>query len=190
MTEAGGDGRVATLFVTNVLPDISEKVGDHATVVRIHLETVAGRTPEVIDEHVIATGFDARTDPSALVIGPTGAALAGSTLYVADTLNSRIAAIPDASTRTHPFGGGGMTVTSGGALNGPLGLTLAPNGDILTANANDGSFVETTPGGTQVATKIGDDTTGAGSLFGLVLTPQGNGVYFVDDGDNTLRLLH
>ncbi|MGH2851903.1 MAG: hypothetical protein ACRDLP_14965 [Solirubrobacteraceae bacterium] len=185
-----GDGRITTLFVTNVLAGISEKTADHATVVRIHLETLPGRTPGLIDERVIGTGFDARTDPSALVLGPTGVALAGDTLYVADTLNSRIAAIPDAMDRMHPFHGGGTTVSSGGALNGPLGLALAPNGDILTANAGDGNIVETTPGGMQVATKTGDATTGAGSLFGPVATPQGNGVYFVDDGDNTLRLLH
>ena len=45
---------------------------------------------------------------------------------------------------------GGTTVTSGGFLNGPLGLTLAPNGDILTANAGDGFIVETAPTGTQL----------------------------------------
>jgi hypothetical protein len=31
---------------------------------------------------------------------------------------------------------------------------------------------------------------GAGTLFGLVVTLDGKGVYFVDDGDNTLDLLH
>jgi hypothetical protein len=185
-----GDGRITTLFVTNVLRGISEKTADHADVVRLRLETLPGRTPAVIDERIIGTGFEARTDPAALVIGPTGVALAGDTLYVADTLNSRIAAIPDAMERTHPLGGGGTTISSGGELNGPLGLTLAPNGDILTANADDGNLVETTPGGAQVATKVGDSQTGAGSLFGLVVTPDGNGVYFVDDGDDTLRLLH
>ena len=32
--------------------------------------------------------------------------------------------------------------------------------------------------------------TGAGSLFGLVVEPAGKGVYYVDDGENTLQLLH
>lgn len=31
--------------------------------------------------------------------------------------------------------------------------------------------------------------TGAGSLFGLVVGTAGNGVYYVDDGENTLNLL-
>jgi len=56
-------------------------------------------------------------------------------------------------------------------------------------------MVETTPGGSQVAVKQVDDTgIGAGTLFGLAVAPRGRGfyrgVYFVNDGDNTLRLLH
>jgi hypothetical protein len=31
---------------------------------------------------------------------------------------------------------------------------------------------------------------GAGTLFGLAIVPGGTGVYFVDDGNNTLDLLH
>jgi hypothetical protein len=34
-----------------------------------------------------------------------------------------------------------------------------------------------------------DKKTGAGSLFGLVVNPGGNSVYYVDDGDNTLRVI-
>lgn len=51
-------------------------------------------------------------------------------------------------------------------------------------------MVETTPSGQQVAAVTADSKTGARSLFGLVLAPQGKGVYYVDDGENTLRLLH
>ena len=32
--------------------------------------------------------------------------------------------------------------------------------------------------------------TGGGTLFGLAIAPNGNGVYFVNDGNNTLNLLH
>ena len=31
---------------------------------------------------------------------------------------------------------------------------------------------------------------GNGTLFGLAVVPPGSGVYFVDDGTNTLNLLH
>jgi hypothetical protein len=30
---------------------------------------------------------------------------------------------------------------------------------------------------------------GAGTLFGLAVAPNGSGVYFVDDGNNTLNIL-
>jgi hypothetical protein len=78
-------------------------------------------------------------------------------------------------------------VTSGGKLNGPLGMTLAPNGDILTASAGDGLVVETTPRGHQVANV--DTGFGGGSLFGLTVPPNGGKVYLVDDGNNTLGVL-
>jgi hypothetical protein len=184
-------GFVTTLFVSNVLPGISSTAAANATVVRIRLLTLPGIAPIPFSEDVIGTGFDARTDPTALVIGPTGVALSSyGTLYVADTLNSRIAEIPDALFRDRPQTGGGITVSQDGDLNGPLGLTLAPNGDILSANSLDGNIVETTPGGLQVAEQVADSATGAGALFGLTVSPGTNGVYYVDDGSNTLNLLH
>jgi hypothetical protein len=87
-------------------------------------------------------------------------------------------------------------VTSGGSLNAPLGLTIAPNGDIITMNGGDGNAVETTMSGHQVVTKALDTTPvagaspGAGTLFGLAVAPNGHSLYFVDDGTNTLNLLH
>src|SRR5262249_48636932 len=127
-------------------------------------------------------------DPAALVIGPTGVGLANDgTLYVADSFDNQIVAIPDALTRqTTAFMG--VTVTFNGALNDPLGLAIAPNGDVLTTNGGDGNVVETTPGGSQVAVKTWDTVTGAGSLFGLAIAHGGKGIYFVDDGDNTLKI--
>jgi DNA-binding beta-propeller fold protein YncE len=83
-----------------------------------------------------------------------------------------------------------------GAIKDPLGLAIAPNGDILTTNGGDGNLVETTPAGEQVAVKTLDNSTqasgppGNGTLFGLAVAPDGGGVYFVDDGTNTLNLLH
>jgi DNA-binding beta-propeller fold protein YncE len=139
----------------------------------------------------IASGFEERTDPAALVIGPTGLGLAfDGRLFVADTLQNRIAVIPDALFRFEDAGAG-TTVSQGGALNGPLGLAVAPNGDIVTVNSGDGNMVETTTGGKQVAVKGVDvSQQGGGTLFGLAIAPNGNGVYFVDDGNNTLNLLH
>ena len=67
------------------------------------------------------------------MVGPTGVGLGrDGTLYVADSANNRIAAIPDALTRSTALGGGGKTVSKGGKLNDPLGLTIAPGGDVLS----------------------------------------------------------
>ena len=84
-------------------------------------------------------------------------------------------------------------MSANGALNGPLGVILAPNGDILSVNAGDGNIVETTPSGAQVATMMLDssgDPPGAGALFGLAVAPDARSLYFVDDATNTLDLLH
>ena len=187
-------GSTVMLFVANVLNGTvaaSPNTVTNGTVLRIVLSIPDGGIPTEVSRTVIGSGFGERTDPAALVIGPTGVGLgADGTLYVADTLANRIAAIPDAATRT-TSAGTGITISGGGALNGPLGLTITRNGDILTVNANDGNMVETTPGGTQAAMKAVDITeTGAGTLFGLAIRPNDQGVYFVNDGNNTLDLLH
>lgn len=185
-------GAITTLYVTNVLNGTVAAGGsvvDRGTVVRIRLLTIPGIRPFVLDEDVIATGFSERTDPAALVVGPTGVALGrDGTLYVADTAANRIAAIEGAPFREFPAQNGGRTVSSGGDLNGPLGMTLAPNGDILTANGGDGNIVETTRAGGQ-SDVAADGPGGAGVLFGLTVPPRFDGIFFVDDGDNTLRLL-
>ena len=90
----------------------------------------------------------------------------------------------------------GTTVSVDGALNVPLGLAIAPNGNILTVNGGDGNLVETTPAGEQVAIKMLDTSpappgpNGNGTLFGIAINPEQTGVFFVDDGTNTLNLLH
>lgn len=186
-------GPVAELFVTNVLNGTVAAKGNivnRGTVVRIVLFIPESGKPQEIVRTVIGSSFAERTDPNALVIGPTGVGLsANGTLYVADTLANRIAAIPQAASR-FTSAGRGTTVSKGGALNGPLGLTIASNGDILAANAGDGNLVEVTPGGSQVVKTIDTSGQGAGTLFGLAVNPAGTGVYFVDDGDNTLDILH
>ena len=246
-------GHFVTLFVTNVLNGTvaaSPAVVDQGTVVRLTLLTIPGLQPAVVNEQVIATGFPERTDPNALVIGPTGVALGHhGTLYVADSVDNRIAAIPDAAGRGNAFqfglgsgphgsgaggnphgsgaggnphgsgaggnphgsGAGGnphgsgktghrardrhgaadgvSTVFAGPPLNDPLGLTATRNGDLLAANGDDGNIVEISPNGRRVATIPADAAGGGGVLFGLTPSPRAHGVYFVDDGDNSLRLL-
>ncbi len=189
---ARDEGDKAQLYVSTVLNGTVAANGNvvhQGRVVRVDLTLPAQGMPRVKSLTMIGSGFAERTDPDALVIGPTGLALGNDdTLYVADTLDNRIAAISKARTRGNSEGRG-RTVSMKGALNNPLGLALAPNGDLVAANAGDGNLVEVTPRGAQVAVKL-VESAGGGSLFGLAIEPNGTGVYFVDDATNALNLLH
>jgi hypothetical protein len=211
MTAFDGE-HAAKLFVTNVLNGTlaaNGQVVHGGTVTRLDLKVSASAMPVLESITVIGSGFAERTDPAALVIGPTGVALSarcgddrddcgehgedrdGTLLYVADTLNSRITVIDHALERT-TTAGTGRTLSSGGTLNAPLGLISTPGGDLLTVNAADGNITEISPGGAQRAHLLIDSTgspPGNGTLFGLVFDAA-HGVYFVDDGSNTLNLLH
>ncbi len=200
----------AELFVTNVLNGTlaaSPNVVQQGTVVRINLQVSERQMPSIESMTVVGSGFSERTDPAALVIGPTGVGLSPAcnasdaddcttengqrTLYVADTLNNRIALIPNAIDRT-TSAGTGTTLSHGGSLNFPLGLTVASNGEVLTVNGGDGFITEIAPGGAQIAKKLLDTSgtpPGSGALFGLIYQP-GQGLLFVDDASNTLNLLH
>ena len=195
-------GGIAELFVTNVLNGTVAAGGNTVnggTVLRLVISTAD--TPQLLRARTIGSGFGEHTDPAALVIGPTGVGLGpNGTLYVADTVANRIAAIPNAARRVGDDGTG-TTITTDGALNGPLGLAIAPNGDILTVNSGDGNMVETTPGHIQAEVKTVDDQgdpAGAGNLFGLAVKPGADAVYFVDDfggpsangQTNNLNLFH
>ena len=193
MTIAPGRRQVQ-LFVTNVLNGTVAGHGavvHRGTVVRVTLRLRGNRPPRRVGTTVVGSGFAEKTDPAALVVGPTGLALGrNGSLYVADTLPNRLAVIPDALALPHTLGRG-MTVTRGGALRAPLGLALAPNGDLVSANAGNGNLVETTPHGRQVNVRTVDRSgspRGAGALFGLAL-PGPHSLVFVDDATNTLQRL-
>jgi len=197
-------GGITELFVTNVLNGTVDAAGatvDGGTVLRLVISSGPTDSPTLLNVTQIGSGFGEHLDPAALVIGPTGVGLGpDGILYVADTVANRITAIPDAVFRVTDDGTG-KTVTKKGALNGPLGLAIAPGGDVLTVNSGDGNMVETTPGGKQAEVKTVDnqgDPAGAGNLFGLAVKPGADAVYFVDDfggpstngQTNNLNLFH
>jgi hypothetical protein len=184
----------ADVFVTNVLNGTvaaKGKVVHLGTVVRVDLkwDTVhPADPPSVASEKVIANGLPERTDPAALVVGPTGDAIADNgTLYVADTLDNAVVAVANAAGRTSAVDRGTL-VSTDKELDSPLGLTLAPDGDVLVANGGDGDVVEVSPSGSQVA-ETEATTAGAGALFGLGVSLGGKSLYFVNDAANSLRLL-
>jgi hypothetical protein len=190
-------GSTATLFLSNAgfgigSPDGQPPVVRQATVLRLQLSIPPGQPPQVVSETVIGRGFGAQADKGAFLIGPTGLALGpNGTLYVSDATANRIVAIDDATTRTESAGTG-RVVTADGALQHPLAMTVAPNGHLLVVNGLDGQVVEVDPAtGQQVATQWADpdkaqSPPGNGDLFGIALTPQGDGFYYVEDENNTL----
>ncbi len=189
-------GSQAVLFVTNVLNGtVAAKGGTvfGGTVLRLVVQIPRSGLPWIQFNTTIGSGFPETLNTSALVIGPTGVGLGpNGTLYVADTLANRVAGIPDATFRGFSAGRG-FTVSVGHQLNGPLGLVVAPGGDILTVNSGNGNLVEITPSGFQVAVRTLDRSgspAGAGALFGLAVKPFQRAVYFVDDATNTFDLLH
>jgi hypothetical protein len=187
-------GSSVNLFVSNVLNGTvaaDGKVVHGGTVVRLALSVAAKTMPSLQSMTVIGSGFAEETNPAAVVIGPTGVGVTGNgdTVYVADSLNNRIAAIPDPVFRT-TSAGTGATVSQGGSLDDPLGLAISPDGNILTVNGNNGYMVTTTPDGNQISKQLLDSSgspPGAGALFGLVPVA-GQGLYYVDDATNTLDL--
>ncbi len=188
---AKSEGAKTTLFVSNALNGGAakgKKPIDNSTVLRIDLESGENQAPKVTGEQVVAEGIPWVDSAEALVLGPTGVALASDgTLYVASTQDNRILTVPEAATRTTAVKAG--VLTEGGHLKEPLGMVLAPNGNIITTNGGDGNMVETTPAGQQVAIQTADKKTGAGSLFGLAISPDGKTIYYVDDGENTVQVL-
>ena len=189
-------GSFAELFVSNVLTGIvhgQPPATTNGTVVRLVLD-LRGRQPRVLLSTVIGDDLAVHTDPAALVVGPTGLALGpDGALYVADTVDSRITRIPAAIFRLTPTdaGAASATVSTDPRLNGPLGLTLTPNGDLLTVNGGDNNLVELTRTGSVLAVRNLDtvDPPG-GAPFGLAATAHPRAVYYVNDDTNTLNTLN
>jgi hypothetical protein len=179
------------VFVSNVLNGTVAAHGKtvhRGTVVRLRL-SLGGAMPMLTDATTVGSGFAEHSDPAALVVGPTGLGLAANgDLYVADSAANRITVLKDAVNRNNSAGTG-KVVTTNGSLRTPLGLTVAPNGDVLTVNGGRGTLVEVTPGGHQFKPLVLDKSgtpPGAGALFGLAVVPNDHAVYFVDDATNML----
>jgi len=193
------NGLSATLFLSNTgfdvgAPDGNPPVLNKATVLRLELTIPQGKPPSVSKETVIASGFGEQADKGVFVIGPTGLALGkDGTLYVSDALGNRIAAIPHAVNRKDSAGTG-RDVTKDGLLKRPLAMTMAPNGHLIVTNGLNGQAVEIDPAtGKQIYARWIDPNRaqtppGSGDLFGIAMTPPGDGFYYVEDEVNTLVL--
>jgi hypothetical protein len=191
------NGTTASLFVSNTgfgVGASGQDVVRRANVLRLELSIPEDRPPSVNRETVIASGYGQQADKDVFIIGPTGLALGrGGALYVSDAIDNRIAMIPDAAMRTTDAGIG-QDVTKGGLLRRPLAMTTAPNGNLLVTNGLNGQCVEINPTTGQQLHALWIDANkaqsppGSGDLFGIAMTPAGDGFYYVKDEMNTLGL--
>ncbi len=197
------NGSTATLFISMagfglpsphvIDPSTHFPVIKHeATVLRLEIQIPEGKPPVLLSQTVVGDGFSARADLDNFLLGPTGLALGPDhTLYVTDGLDNVITAIPDALSRS-TSAGTGTQVTQGGLLNWPLAMVYTPAGHLLVCNGKDGQVVEVDPvAGKQIYSQwIDSDQAqsppGNGDLFGIALTPDGDGFYYVEDDMNTL----
>lgn len=186
------EGLFAQIFVSNVLT---------GTVTRLDVSMdFDGDTFSVNRKTQIASGYLHRTDPAALVVGPTGLAFdpLRNVLYVASTGDNEIFAVANPLFTNRDNGTGKLIYQDSTHLHGPLGLALTPNGHLITANGdavNPGPagtqnlLVEFTPAG-QFVSQFQVDPGPGGGAFGLAITFGFEGVRFaaVDDDANTLEI--
>jgi DNA-binding beta-propeller fold protein YncE len=164
-------------------------------VLRLELDIPQGKPPVVKQETVIGSGFGAQADKGVFLVGPTGLALSADNkrLFVSDAIGNRVNVIDDPLTRD-TSAGVGRQLTAEGLLHRPLAMILAPNGHLLVTNALNGQIVEIdAETGKQIYARwIDTDKAqtppGNGDLFGLAMTPEGDGFYYVEDDVNTLVL--
>jgi uncharacterized protein (TIGR03118 family) len=183
-------GNHPQLFITNVLS---------GTVTRINLFIPKSGNPVIESETLIASGYAINTNASALVVGPTGLAFdsATDTLFVASTDDNAIYAIANASVVQQDNGIGRLVTKHSTFLHGPLGIVIAPNGDLIISNGDaidanasqSNEIVEITQTGKFVA-QFQLDSGGPGAAFGIAVTEQNGVIRFaaVDDNTNTVEI--
>ena len=182
-------GDSAQVFISNVLD---------GTVTRLNVSFKHGVFSVVGSPTTIASGYTWNTDASALVVGPAGLAYdrASDRLYVSSEDDNEIFLIKNASTTSG--GGKGTLVFSDPHLEGPLGLIIAPNGDLVTANADPTAFqdpahpselVEFTKKGTFVREFSIDPTLGAAfAILNVSYYGDDNHFAWVDDVTSTISI--
>jgi hypothetical protein len=180
----------AKVFVSNVL---------NGTVTRLDLAITSAKVT-VNSATVIASGYAFRTDPAAVVLGPTGLVFdrTTDTLYVASTADNAIFAVPNAGSRTGSSGTG-AAIFQDDHLRGPLALVFAPDGNLITSNGDAVNPDPTQPSEIVEFTKTGKfiaqfnvDAAPDGA-FGVGTAPAGLQTFrlvVVDDNANDLTLIN
>jgi hypothetical protein len=182
-------GNEAQVFVSSVLNGVVTRLDlgvndkDNAPVVRSMTQ--------------IGSGYTFSCNGGALVVGPTGLALDHDhgLLYVASTADNAIYGIDNATSIGTHSGKGRLIYQDNNHLRGPVGLMLAPNGDLVATNGDafntdptqPSEMVEFTPSGHFVAQRS-VDSAATGSAFGLAVSDHGDNIRFAAVDDNLNKL--
>ena len=185
------DGATAKLFVSNVLS---------GTVIRYNLTlspTFSAGTPVVI-----SVGYGRLNTNTNPLVGPAGLAYdeVHHVLYVNDGTDS-IWSIANADTIVKPVSRGTMVFASGFYLHGPLGLALAPNGDLISAQADNFNAQPTHPSEIVEVTKTGvfvsqfSIDAANGAAFGVAIAQNADPLVplkfaYTNDGENNLDQIY
>jgi hypothetical protein len=181
-------GSHALIFISNVLS---------GTVTRVSVSLPPGGGFHVTSATQIASGYTHRGDPAAFVLGPTGLVFdpRSNILYVASTADNVIYGVPAAGTRRTDGGRGHVIYRDQTHLHGPLGMALAPDGNLIAANGDainpdpnhPSTLVEFTKRGRFVAQYMLSATPGG--AFGVIVSggPQ-HMLAAVNDINNTVEI--
>jgi hypothetical protein len=185
-------GTTAQLFVSNIFDPSSGAFAGSITRLDVALSP-SGVT--ILDAITIASGYTSAPDTAGTVVGPAGLAYDSyhDILYVAAEGDDAIYKLSGAGHATGNLGIGTLIYGDQTVLHGPLGLIFAPNGDLITANADPAHFppsatdpseiIELTRTGSFVR-KFSIDPN-AGSAFAVDINRNGNGPFgqfvYVDD---------
>jgi hypothetical protein len=134
-------GNTAQLFVSNIF-DTKDHFAGSITRLDVSL-SATGIT--VMHAYTIASGYTSAPDTAGTVVGPAGLAYdpEADTLYVASEGDDAIYKLVGAGSTTATLGKGQVVFNDQTVLHGPLGLIFAPNGDLITANADPTHFPPT-----------------------------------------------
>jgi hypothetical protein len=182
-------GTTAQLFISNIFDGSGAFDG---TITRLDVALSSGSI-SVLKATTIAAGYTSHADAAGVVVGPAGLAYDSyrDILYIAAEGDDAIYALEGAGHATSNLGKGRLIYNDQNVLHGPLGLIIAPNGDLITANADPATFppgsadpseiIEITPAGGLVREFSIDPNPG--SAFAIAVASKGpiNQFAYVDD---------
>ena len=181
-------GPIAQLFISNIFDGSGSFDG---TITRLDVVLSPGSIT-VLKATTIASGYASQPDSAGVVVGPAGLAYDSNRdiLYVAAEGDDAIYALNGAGRATGSLGKGQMIYGDQTVLHGPLGLIIAPNGNLITANADPAAFQPGSDASEIIEiTRIGKFVRefsidpNAGSAFAIAVSNSGigNQLAYVDD---------